>query len=561
MARLIPRIALDEITVMSEREVAWRLHEQLPETCVVYHSYPWLRADRNDRTGLVTLKEGEADFVVVDPEHGVLVLEVKGGQIEYDAATRAWTRVEASGRVVGIRDPFEQARRSAYELQDRLDRAFPRGGGLPCAFGYAVVFPDCVYTGLLPPGADAGVVLTAKDLDQFATRMRRALGMWRGDRPSVTLTGGEMDDIQRALSPPFRLLPVLFRQIEEQEARLCRLTGEQMQMLDFLQAHPRAAVQGVAGSGKTLLASAQAQRFAEEGKRTLLVCYNKALATWIRERMPERYAGLLTVRHFHALCYEMSRAAGLDFQPDPAHVDEFWQHTAAELLSEAIEKTGERYDAIVVDEGQDFDEEWWFPLELIQRDEAAGAFYVFSDPAQNLFLRDGARGPALGAPYMLPTNCRNTREIVATCGRVSGLAIRVRDDAPAGTPSEVHVCAPGAAQVARAEQVVREWIAKGRLAPRQIAILSAHEKSRTSLAGLDAVGGVPVILDPHAWLAGEGILFATVRSFKGLEADAVLMIDVEPEGRNPRFTRADFYVACSRAKHLLAILPVEPGVV
>ena len=57
------------------------------------------------------------------------------------------------------------------------------------------------------------------------------------------------------------------------------------------------------------------------------------------------------------------------------------------------------------------------------------------------------------------------------------------------------------------------------------------------------------------------MLFATIRSFKGPGADAVLMVDVVAPGSLPRFSRADFYVGCSRAKHLLAILAKAPGVV
>jgi hypothetical protein len=63
------------------------------------------------------------------------------------------------------------------------------------------------------------------------------------------------------------------------------------------------------------------------------------------------------------------------------------------------------------------------------------------------------------------------------------------------------------------------------------------------------------------WQQGEGMLFATIRSFKGLEADAVLMVDVVAPGSLPHFSQADFYVGCSRVKHMLAILGMAPGVV
>ncbi len=87
MARLIPKIAFDCIENRPERRVAQALIERLPGRTTVYHSYPWLRPERRDRESEAALREGEADFVVVDPHYGLLVLEVKGGIIEYDPAT------------------------------------------------------------------------------------------------------------------------------------------------------------------------------------------------------------------------------------------------------------------------------------------------------------------------------------------------------------------------------------------------------------------------------------------------------------------------------------------
>jgi hypothetical protein len=94
-----------------------------------------------------------------------------------------------------------------------------------------------------------------------------------------------------------------------------------------------------------------------------------------------------------------------------------------------------------------------------------------------------------------------------------------------------------------------------------VAILCPHDKSRSSLAKLDTIGRVPLTTDPLKWQQGEGMLFATIRSFKGLEADAVLMVDVVAPDSLPHFSQADFYVGCSRAKHLLATLAMAAGVV
>ena len=84
MARLIPKVSIEEIQVKPERDVASSLMEKLPEECIIYHSYPWLKLDRSDLDRSYKLKEGETVFVVVDPLYGILLLEVKSDHVEFD---------------------------------------------------------------------------------------------------------------------------------------------------------------------------------------------------------------------------------------------------------------------------------------------------------------------------------------------------------------------------------------------------------------------------------------------------------------------------------------------
>ena len=77
--------------------------DQLPDEFTCYHGIEWLHPGGSPR-------EGEADFLIAHAELGVLVLEVKGGQLTYDPGTGTWTRPGDSKRV---KDPFAQVRRLA----------------------------------------------------------------------------------------------------------------------------------------------------------------------------------------------------------------------------------------------------------------------------------------------------------------------------------------------------------------------------------------------------------------------------------------------------------------
>ncbi len=557
MARLIPRIAIEEISVKPERDVARQLVRLLPNDCIVYHSYPWLRSDRNDRDRKTTLREGEVDFVVVMPGYGLLVIEVKGGTIECDSANMSWSRRLDSGARKEIQDPFDQARRNTHYLANQIYEAGYRGADkLPFAFGYAVVFPDCEFQGPAPPGADLAILLTARDLPYFERRLPDILRKWSRSSVPRPLGKDDLETIQRAITPSFQLLPVLFRQVEEQEDRLFRLTEDQLRLLDFLTDHERVAIEGVAGSGKTLLARAQVQRFADAGRKSLLLCFNKSLAEWLRETIPDAYRDRITVLHFHALCSDWCRKARVVFSPPSINQERFWKEDAAWLLFEAIEKVPDRFDAVVVDEGQDFYPEWWLPIEQLNAQGEQGPLYVFYDPAQNLFVDGQAALPSLGKPFQLPTNCRNTRRIAAACGDIIGRPVRTRQDAPEGVDVQKALAASDDDQRRMVQTTLDGWIKKGGLKMPQVAILSPVRYRNSAIASITGAR-FPITEDLSDWRTGRGVLFSTIRAFKGLEADAVILTDMPRPDSVSHFTRSDYYVACSRAKHLLVILLKE----
>lgn len=561
MARLIPKISIDEISLKPERDVARALVEKLPNDCIVYHSYPWLRPERNDRGSKTFLKEGEADFVVIIPSHGVLILEVKGGAIEYQPEKRAWARVLGNGNLKTITDPFEQGRKSKHHLKNQIIKeGYEARESLPFTIGHAVIFPDCEYQGPAPPGADLAVLFSSLDLEFLDRRVKDALNHWCPVPNPKRLDTEALRIIQRGISPAFQLLPVLFRQVEEQEEKLFRLTEEQVRTLELLSQWERAAIEGVAGSGKTMLARAQAQRFADVGKRTLLVCYNKALAAWLRDSLPESYSDRIKVRHFHELCRELCNQAAIPFAPARRNQDQFWRSEASYMLLDALDVLSERFDAVVVDEGQDFYPDWWPSLEALNVNAEKGSMYVFYDPAQNLFVKDNNSLPDLGAPITLRHNCRNTRRIATTCGGILEVEIATHPDAPNGVKPKIIVAHDAEAQIKAASGCLDEWIKHGNLNPSQVAILCPNTWERSSLQDEMQLVKVALTDDLDRWRKGGAVLFSTIRGFKGLEADAVVMLDIPEPGSVPYFSKVDFYVGASRAKHLLAILAKKKGI-
>lgn len=560
MANLIPKIAVDEISNKPERDVARVLVDRLPSQVTIFHSYPWLRPERDEKTGKLTLKEGEADFLILWPELGFLVLEVKGGDIHYADDRRGWYRALPSGGKRSITDPFVQGSKNMHAVGSAISDRVYGGAQLKFAYGYAAIFPDCIYTGPTPPGSQAVNTWSADDLDKIDQRIATALRQFSKSDPPRVIPKDELDRVKTAILPVFRLERSLGRMLSHQEEQLFRLTEAQSELLEFLGDNDRVLVEGVAGSGKTILAKLQSQHFAERGLKTLMLCYNKTLSAWISESLPDENRQLIDVFHFHSLCSEFCKRAGLDFSPphDAEKQTQFWRNEAAALLWDAIETLPDRYDAIIVDEGQDFNADWWEPIELLNMSGETGFFYIFYDPVQNLYNSDGAAIPDLGKPFRLTKNCRNTLAIIDTCSDIIHRDIEAKAGTPRGISTEFLQLQKGKETHDQLKRWLQQWLGKDGLKTSQIVILSPYTQMKSSLVDVRRLGGVELTHQVNQWRNGDGVLVTTMRSFKGLEADVVVLIDIPKPGSVAACSVADFYVGSSRAKHLLKVISTEP---
>lgn len=554
MARLFPKIDPSEIENPGERKVAEALVGQLGSQVEVFHGFHWMDASRKG-----TLVEGECDFVVLDPANGLLFVEVKGGSLEFDPVGMEWLRVLSSGvtRSLG-KDPFEQARKSMHRIVDLIRAALPgRPPDMPFTYGYAVAFPDCRYTGSLPASIVPDQILDAAKCADLRDSAERIFGRFR--RVAHTeLSSREVQAVHEALYPRYAIVPVVWRKVEDQEERLRRLTVEQQRLLDFLGNHPKAAIRGVAGSGKTILALAKAQETARRGLRTLFLCYNRTLADWLREAIPDTFDQNLVINTYHGLVYDLCKKAGLegmDGRKDPG-LDR-WRDFAPECLMQACELLGteHKFDALIVDEGQDFYELWWTSLDEVFRDPLnKGCYYVFYDPNQNLFVENPSIPGELGPAFELPVNCRNTVKISGHCAALVKLENKVREGTPIGDEPEFTSANNLHDAFLLAGKRVREWCMPnaGGLKRSQVAVLAPPASVREWPKDFQTVA---LTQNYEAWRENKGVLLTTWGKFKGMEADAVVI--VETASLDDESERVNRYVARSRAKHLLSVIQVK----
>jgi ATP:corrinoid adenosyltransferase len=502
--------------------------------------------------------EGEADFVVLDPRRGMVVLEVKGG-IEVGRDSAGWYSISRTGTRHRIKDPGAQAQTAAHRLGLYV-RDGARGGTALSRlnFGWGVVFPDFQVGDSLGVDLPRSFVLDAHDLgnpDALEPIFDRQ-GL-----KGPALTAKEAASFVDTLLPRFRLVPALRTNVsvnqpvglrlESERQQLIRLTEEQAHVLDLLASNPRVAVQGGAGTGKTQLAVELARRLSKDGARVLLLCFNRLLADSIMAS-----ADGFAVSSFHKFCRDRIRQAGLPFNVPQEDEGEFWGVEAPEALMKALDVyPDERWDAVIVDEAQDFRELWWLAIEKMLAADSE-TLWAFFDPAQDLFGGDWTRMIEGAVPASLSRNCRNTRRIARqACERV-GIEPAFFDAAPEGEEVSVLAVKSEAELVDAVRRQLHVWVTEKKLSSQSILLLSSRARGACPVWRRRKLGNLTLVEYPQPPAANE-VRYSTVHRFKGLEADAVIFCDFSASevGRRSPIR----YVAESRAKHVLASVSLEAG--
>ena len=560
MAVMRPILDPEDIEHDSERLVYVALRDQLSNEYVVLHSYPWLRPDRDG-----ALREGEADFVVLHRSKGILVLEVKGGELKYQNGT--WQRKKKFG-FEPITDPFKQARRSMHYLVERIKQQ--TAGDVQStdfSYGHAVIFPHDNYSGEIPPGAEANLLITRRQMDSIATAIDAAMALW--PKRCQQLSEHQWRRLATALLPEFKLFRPIAGKVADIFDKIHEMTDEQTDLLRGLyEENNRVYVTGVAGSGKTQLALDRAIALADGGKRTLFVCYNRHLAEFLRggidlQSADSQSLSRLKITHFHQFAREIVEDAGIKWNPPDSRElqDTFFVNDVPDLIEQATflaidQGRDMQWDAIVMDEAQDFHTRWWEVLQCtLLKGEHNGTLYAFADPVQRCWDWAPSNPPVqFQTKYTLRRNCRNSRWICRTSVTIAQTEASYFRRSPLGDRPAISNVSSLPAMKGIVLKIVEDLVMQHDLKPNNIVLIGPCSQEKGSLADVSEIAGVPLTTEFRRWHEGKAILVTTAKSFKGLEADVVIAYDLT--SFSDFFTRVDLYVACTRARSHVHFLVV-----
>lgn len=542
MARMYPDRPTVETQSNAERKLYYALRDQLPSAYVVFHSVRWQSRDTTQG-----IRDGEADFIIVHPTDGMLVVEVKGGVIRCDGATGEWYSNDYQ-----IKDPFRQASKNMYSLLDKLaDLRWWHPHAL--RLGHAVAFPDVAVKRGLRLDAPKEIILDGTDMSAIQSWVSSAMSYYRGQssparRPQERI----VEELINLLSPSWELRSIFAIEFADEHDAIIRLTEEQFLLLDSLTGRRRVAISGCAGSGKTMLAVEQARRLADQGFRVLLTCFNKNLADFLR-RDP-RLPAAVDVCNFHALCRDLAERAGLGDRLHRHPETRTWYDVELpNLLLEAIDHLGGIYDAIIVDEGQDFQSDWWLPIQCLLHDEKDGILYVFYDDNQNLY-RTQLNLPANLDHYPLTRNCRTTQHIHRTFVSFYRSQHVPTVRGPEGRQPVVRYYESKTNLMDTVRQAVYQLVNEEGIDCADITILTPWSKDKSVVWRAGSLGKFRLT---DVWgRRGNEIYTSTIHAFKGLESPVVILAEVWPPDRDD--LERLLYVGCSRARnHLIVIGHVD----
>lgn len=530
----------------AEFELFHRLRDELPDAWSIFHSVGLVVRDAGDGA-----RDDEVDLVLVHPEMPVIALEVKGGGLECRHGT--WfERGSEDTPEHQVKDPFQQAADHKFSLIRKLeehDRKWARGLEVVHALGFPrIAVPELV----LAPDAPAELIIDRADVrDDLPGAIDRVVAYWRGQRGKKKPPGPDgVERIREILAPDFTLRPTLGDQVRDDDAALVRLTNEQAAALRGLRHNRRVLVTGCAGSGKTMLALARARELAEDGKRVLFVCFNKALCHEVARRaLTDEDTDVYT---FHSLCVRQAKVHSINLPSyEGSPPQEYWEDVLPDALVSAMDEIGGEYDAVLVDEAQDLKEHWLTALECTLRDERTGSIWLFLDDNQRVYDSD-LEVPAGYVRYDLTVNCRNTRAIHREVMKLYEGDALPEVAGPEGRPIDLRHTKNQPKEV---EAVLRRLIEKDGVAAQDIVVLSSHAIEKSEVAARSCKG---FEYTKERGKLGSFVQFSSIRAFKGLESPVVVLCELEDlDGQSED---AQLYVGMSRAtSHCIVVAPAGGG--
>lgn len=536
---------LNDKKFASEKKLFICLEGQLENDSIIYSQCSFLKTTIEGN-----IIDGESDFIIVIPQKGILFLEVKGGIVGYKAKENQWiSKRRDDQKTYKIKDPVKQAKNAMFAIMELLKKQNIPIDDKFLNFCYAVCLPDTPMP-LDPrpfgPDKPQEIFLFQDQLTNIKFEIEKILEWFQGNKvPQLDNKFiNEFNSLIVGKDLPVKIPLKKSISLEEEEMKFSPAQSFYIKTLPQLN---YVALKGGAGTGKTLLAIELIRQFAPNHK-VLFLCFNKPLARYVKFAL-KGTEGKIHVHNCHQWVSSLKRKYSIQNKSLDLQVE------LEEIVSN-VDNQAEKYDVIIIDEAQDFDDEWMISIEQMLVEK--GKFYIFYDQQQSIF--DKKSQYFLNEKFSqleLEENFRNTQEIFETFKNFNSQTNFVSRGILGAPPEFI--------KVKNYEQQFK-WIGD------KINHLRQHENVNLRETGVLLYDGLKTTnvknlskiipnltkaeLSPADYVQPDQIMFDTVNRIKGLEIPIMFLTNftssLEPER---------LYVSLSRAKHRLFIVGLESKII
>ncbi len=560
---MIPSVLSPEVKSNAERKV-FEWFQSAPDTddWIVLHSL-----------GIISHKHliyGEIDFLVLAPGLGIFALEVKGGRIRRENGIW-YFKDKYDHEDHRCRGPFDQARDGIFSviesLKARLDTSHLYLKNI--FFGYGVMFPDVEYTSIGIDEVQWQVFdcLNGRKVKEYIRKLAYASKiLWENIYGTLPLGKiPDKEDIQyitSLLRGDFEYTLSLRTQIKNADDAIIRMTAEQYRCLDQLDDNPRCLIQGLAGSGKTLLALEEVKKSVARGEKVALFCFNANLADWFTHYFKNQPDILrpLFIGTFHSFMRQLSNKNVLipSYPRSPDALTKYYQETLPQYASLVLKHTESSFEKIIIDEAQDLISDPYLDVlnACLSKGFRRGHWIMFGDFSMQAIYSNNLPATKMLEKlecmtsfirFKLTKNCRNTKPIGTEITTLSELKsvdnFWTNIDGP---PVQYITWASREDQYNKLQALLLE-LKNAHIAPEQITILSPS-KREDSVVSMISNYDIPDYSLQHKM----NIMYCSIQGFKGLENSVIILADIE----NYK-SKQLIYVGLSRASSVLYVLESE----
>lgn len=432
MAEMIPDKMPKRASAGEKRLFA--LLQHLPDPYLVYYES--------------IIEDRYPDFVVICPDLGLLIIEVKGWRAgDILAVDPSTVLIKEFGKEIRHPHPVKQAKEYMISLinrcrQEDWDRYILRKDSnsktrFIFPFGHFVLFP---YIGSQHFSKEGRGILS-KTFSPKRVVYKEKFDDWdkRINNPDSLIE--ELKKYFTPFWPIKKLTPLqqkIVRTIIHPEILIQKPTqtehqnlsqnedGTQLKILDLKQEQNARSIgsghriiYGVAGSGKTILLIARARLLykGDPENEILILCYNLTLSSYLRAALSD--CPNINIFHFDgwAKSNGITRKYGQDKETDAQLGERLLSN-----LHNGMAPDCRRYDVVLIDESQDFEPIWFRCVLEAMKEPEDGDLVIVGDGNQGLYSRHrirwselgiNARGRTISAKFDLDKNYRNTRQIIS----------------------------------------------------------------------------------------------------------------------------------------------------